>query len=137
MTRVTTALLLLLGTVAVAQPVRGQVNQISNGTWHGWLQQPDQDSIRVSYAVSHSGKHILITMRGRSGIVYDMDDAKVRHNVLTFDWDLGLGSILSCRLSRRNGRDFEGVCDDRSPGDTGQPVHVWMLMTAPDSGQGR
>lgn len=133
MTHGTAAFLLLVSTVAAARPAPGQDNQMPNGVWHGWLQQPDQDSIRVSYAVSHSGKHILITMRGRSGVVYDMDDAKVKHNVLTFDWDLGLGSILTCRLSRRNGRDFEGVCNDRSPGDTGQPVHVWMLMTAPDS----
>ncbi len=127
---------LLAGVVMLARPASAQANQMPNGLWHGWLQQPDQDSIRVSYDVSHSGKHILITMRGRSGVNYEMDDAKVKHNVLTFDWDLGMSSILSCRLSRRNGRDFEGVCDDRSPGETGEPVHVWMLMTAPDSSGG-
>jgi hypothetical protein len=108
-------------------------NTLPLGTWRGWLQQPDQDSIRVSYVVQKSGKHILITMTGRSGIAYDMSDAKVKNDVLTFDWVMGLGSSLYCRLTRRDGKSFEGLCNDRTPGQTGKGVRVWMMMTPTDS----
>ena len=117
-------------TLAVA-PASGQ--DMPDGRWRGWLQQTDQDSIRVSYLVQHSGKHILITLTGRSGTTYDMSGARVKNDVLTFDWAMGLGSFLYCRLTRRDGRSFEGTCNDRSPGTTGKGVRVWMMMTPPVS----
>lgn len=107
-----------------------------DGTWRGWLLQKDQDSIQVTYAVSHYQKHLLITLRGRSGIMYDMADAKVKDDVLTFDWPMGAGSTIICRLTRRDGKSFEGTCSDRSPGAVGNGVRVWMLMNPPDSGRG-
>jgi hypothetical protein len=123
----------MLGAIVLAQPERARGQEMPDGTWRGWLQQADQDSIRVSYFVQHSGKHILITLTGRSGIVYDMSDAKLRNDVLTFDWAMGLGAFLYCRLSRRDGRTFEGTCNDRSPGPTGKGVRVWLMMVPPDS----
>jgi hypothetical protein len=107
--------------------------EMMNGRWQGWIQEADQDSIRVSFAVQHADKHILITMSGRSGISYDMSGAKVKNDVLTFDWGVGLNSFLFCRLTRRDGKTFEGTCNDRSPGETGKPVRVWMIMTPPDT----
>jgi hypothetical protein len=123
----------ILCAIMAARPVpaRAQSVDMSDGTWHGWLMQTDQDSIRVSYAVSHYDKHLLITLRGRSGIIYDMSDAKVKDDVLTFDWLMGGGSWLYCRLTRRDGRSFEGTCNDRAPGPTGKGLRVWMLMTPP------
>lgn len=118
---------------AVAQDAQ---NDVRNGTWRGWLLQKDQDSIQVTYAVSHYDKHILITLRGRSGITYDMSDAKVKNDVLTFDWPTGANSNLYCRLTRRDGKSFEGTCNDRSPGDVGKPLRVWMLMNPPDAERG-
>lgn len=101
------------------------------GTWRGWLLQQDQDSIPVSYTVSHYDRHLIITLRGRSGILYDMADAIVKNDVLTFDWPMGANSTLYCRLTRRDGKSFEGTCNDRSPGEVGKPVRVWMLMNPP------
>jgi hypothetical protein len=120
--------------IAMAVPLHraaAQETDMRNGTWRGWLLQPDQDSIPVSYAVSHYDKHLLITLRGRSGIVYDMSGAKVKDDVLTFDWPMGAGADLYCRLTRRDGKSFEGTCNDRSPGATGQALRVWMLMNPP------
>jgi len=120
--------------MATVTPRRGVAqNTMPLGTWRGWLQQPDQDSIRVSYLVQKSGKHLLITMTGRSGIAYDMSDAKVKNDVLTFDWVMGLGSSMYCRLTRRDGKSFEGLCNDRTPGQSGKGVRVWMMMTPTDS----
>ena len=107
-------------------------NSLPVGRWRGVIQQTGQDSIRVTFAVQKSGKNILITMSGRSGITYDMSGVKLKADVLTFDWYMGLNSFLYCRLSRRDGRSFEGICNDRSPGTTG-PVRVWMMMTPTDS----
>lgn len=118
----------------LAVPASGQ--DLRDGTWRGWLQQTDQDSIRVSYLVQHSGKHILITLTGRSGIQYDMSGVKLRNDVLTFDWAMGFGSFLYCRLSRRDGRSFEGTCNDRSPGATGKGIRVWLMMTPPETPTG-
>jgi hypothetical protein len=123
----------MLGVIVLAQPDAALGQGMPDGTWRGWLQQADQDSIRVSYLVQHSGRHILITLTGRSGIVYDMSGARLRDDVLTFDWAVGLGAFLYCRLSRRDGRTFEGTCNDRSPGPTGKGVRVWMMMTPPDT----
>ncbi len=130
----------ILGALTMALPGRASAQDLDmrNGTWRGWLLQQDQDSIQVSYAVTHYDKHLLITLHGRSGVVYDMADAKVKDDVLTFDWPLGAGSFLFCRLTRRDGKSFEGTCNDRSPGTTGKGVRVWMLMNPPaDSGRGR
>jgi len=123
----------ILGALVFAEPEPAPGQGMPDGTWRGWLQQADQDSIRVSYLVQHSGNHILITLTGRSGITYDMSGAKLRDDVLTFDWSVGLGAFLYCRLSRRDGRTFEGTCNDQSPGTTGKGVRVWMMMTPPDS----
>jgi hypothetical protein len=122
-----------LGLLVLSHPQRAAAQGIADGTWRGWLQQPDQDSIRVSYVVQHSGTHILITLTGRSGINYDMSGARLRNDVLTFDWEMGLGASLYCRLTRRDGRSFEGTCNDRTPGATGKGVRVWLMMTPPDS----
>lgn len=118
---------------ALAHPRPVVAQGMADGVWRGWLQQLDEDSIRVSFAVQHSGRHILITLSGRSGVTYDMSGVKLKDDVLTFDWAMGLGSFLYCRISRRDGRSFEGTCDDRSPGQVGKPVKVWMLMNPPDS----
>lgn len=129
----------ILAAIALAGPPPAAGQDMRDGTWRGWLQQRDQDSIRVSFAVQHSGKDILITMSGRSGVTYDMAGVRLKNDVLTFDWSMGLGSFLYCRLSRRDGRTFEGTCNDRSPGQTGRQVRVWIMMTPPDSsrsGQG-
>ena len=129
-----------LGAIVIALPQRARAQDLDmrNGTWRGWLLQQDQDSIQVSYAVSHYDKHLLITLRGRSGITYDMADAKVKDDVLTFDWPMGAGNALYCRLTRRDGKSFEGTCNDRSPGVSGKAIRVWMLMNPPtqDSGRG-
>lgn len=123
----------VVGLLLAAVPGRAQ--DLRDGTWRGWLQQTDQDSIRVSYLVQHSGKHILITLTGRSGIQYDMSGVKLKNDVLTFDWAMGFGSFLYCRLSRRDGKSFEGTCNDRTPGATGKGIRVWLLMT-PDTTTG-
>ena len=60
-----------------------------------------------------------------------MIGVKLRDNVMTFDWAIGLGSTLSCRMTRRDGRTFEGQCGDRRPGLDGKPLNVWMMMTPP------
>lgn len=126
--------------VMMAQPARAtaQATDMRDGTWRGWLMQTDQDSIQVTYAVSHYDKHLLITLRGRSGVIYDMSDAKVKDDVLTFDWPMGMSSSLYCRLTRRDGKSFEGTCNDRTPGQSGKGIRVWMLMNPParDSMQG-
>jgi hypothetical protein len=121
--------------ICLLMPLRRAAAQaatdMGNGIWRGWLMQTDQDSIPVSYAVSHYDRHLLITLRGRSGIIYDMSDAKVRDDVLSFDWPMGGGTDLYCRLTRRDGRSFEGTCNDRSPGVSGKGIRVWMLMNPP------
>ena len=116
-----------------APPAPTPQNDMRDGAWRGWLQQSDQDSIRVTYVVEHAGKHILITLHGRSGVTFDMADAKVKDDVLTFDWPMGLSEFLYCRMSRRDGKSFEGTCNDRSYGQTGKQVHVWLQMTPPDT----
>ncbi|HEY4321971.1 MAG TPA: hypothetical protein VGM77_12440 [Gemmatimonadales bacterium] len=116
---------------AAPKAVKNAAQDMMDGRWRGWLQQPDQDSIRVSYDVQHVGKHIVITLTGRSGVTYDMAGAKVKNDVLTFDWNTGPASFLYCRLSRRDGMTFEGICNDRSPGETGSGIHLWMMMTPP------
>jgi len=118
---------------ALAQSQAPQTVDMVNGTWRGWLLQTGEDSIRVSYDISHYNKHLLITLRGRSGITYDMSDAKVKDDVLTFDWVMGMNTNMFCRLTRRDGKSFEGTCNDHSPGPVGKPIRVWMLMNPPDS----
>ena len=117
-------------TIARPLPLHAQAD-MREGTWTGWLQQSDEDSIAVTYAISHYDKHLLITLRGRSGVSYDMAGARVKDDVLTFDWPMAVNSSMYCRLTQRDGRSFEGTCNDHSPGLTGQPIRVWMLMTPP------
>jgi hypothetical protein len=123
-----------VGTIAATGTAqsKGSESDMIDGIWHGWIQQTDQDSIAVRYDVHHWKKYLLITMQGRSGINYDMSDVTVKNDVATFEWGMGLGSFLYCRLSRRDGKTFEGTCDDRSPGESGKPVHVWITMSPPD-----
>jgi hypothetical protein len=121
----------IASTAALSAQKSPEQQQMVDGRWRGWIQQADEDSIRVTYDVQHSGKHILITMNGRSGITYDMAGVKLKDDVLTFDWSTGVNSFLYCRLSRRDGATFEGVCDDHSPGMSGKPVHLWMIMSPP------
>ena len=120
--------------IALAHANRAVAQEdMRNGTWRGWLLQQDQDSVQVTYAVSHYDKHLLITLTGRSGIIYEMSDAKVKNDVLTFDWPMGLNSMMYCRLTRRDGKSFEGTCNDHSPGPVGKPLRVWMLMNPPEA----
>ncbi len=101
------------------------------GTWRGWLQQPNQDSIRASFLVDADKKHIFITLSTRSGGSFDMSGVKLKDNVLTFDWALGAGSTMSCRMTRRDGKSFEGRCGDRRPGLDGKPLDLWLMMSPP------
>jgi hypothetical protein len=120
--------------IGVAHPPRAnaQAPDMRDGIWRGWLMQTGQDSIQVTYKVSHYDKHLLITLRGRSGVIYDMSDAKVKNDVLTFDWPMGMSSAMYCRLTRRDGASFEGTCNDRTPAETtGKGIRVWMLMNPP------
>ena len=110
-------------------------NVIREGLWRGWLQEADQDSIRITMSIRRSDRHILMTLQGRSGVTYDMDGARLKDDVLTYDWPLGLGSFLYCRMTRRDGKSFEGTCNDRSPGETGKGLRVWMIIEPPDSAQ--
>ncbi len=103
------------------------------GIWHGWLTQQTDDSTRVLFDVEADKKHLYITMRARNSADYGMSGVKLRDNVLTFDWYLGLNSVLQCRLSRRGGPTFDGMCIDRMPGQDGRQVRVWLNMSPPDS----
>ena len=131
MQRMLLACAMLCAAATHADRAAAQDLDMRNGTWRGWLLQEDQDSIPVSYAVSHYDRHLIITLRGRSGITYDMSGAKVKDDILTFDWPMGFSSMLYCRLTRRDGKSFEGTCNDRSPGQTGKGIRVWMLMNPP------
>jgi hypothetical protein len=130
--RAFTLLCAICGLAALALPaqLRPQAD-MRDGVWRGWLQQTDEDSIAVTYAISHYDKHLLITLRGRSGVTYDMSGARVKNDILTFDWPMAINSAMYCRLTRRDGKSFEGTCNDHSPGFSGKPVRVWMLMNPP------
>ena len=82
-----------VGAIATALPGQSATpNDMRNGTWRGWLLQQDQDSIQVTYAVSHYDKHPLITLRGRRRILYDMSYAKGKSEVLPSDGPMGLSA---------------------------------------------
>ena len=129
--RVLLALAFPASLVAQAKP-KPQPEFLKPGRWRGWIQQIDQDSTRVSYDVNNDGKHNLITLIGRSGAVYDMSEIKLKDDVLQFLWYLNSASMLNCRLARRDGITFHGECNDRSAGQSGKWMKVWISM-APDT----
>ncbi len=107
---------------------------IALGVWHGWLVRGEDDSTRVLFDVETDRKqHLYITMRARNSPDYGMSGVKLKNDVLTFDWYVGLDAVLQCRLSRRGGPSFDGTCIDRTPGEDGQPIKVWLDMSPPDS----
>ncbi|HEX3928721.1 MAG TPA: hypothetical protein VHW65_12070 [Gemmatimonadales bacterium] len=106
------------------------------GVWRGWIMQEGQDSVRAQFDVEADKKHLYVTMRTRGSADYGMAGVKLKNDVLTFEWYVGAGGDLYCRLSRHGGVGFDGDCIDRRPGPTGQPVKVWMNMMPPrDSGR--
>ncbi len=119
---------------ATAQPAAAQQHpDITLGVWHGWLVRGEDDSTRVQFDVAADKKHLYITMRARNSPDYGMSGVKLKDDVLTFDWYIGLNAVLQCRLSRRGGPTFDGLCIDRTPGEDGQQVKVWLDMSPPDS----
>jgi hypothetical protein len=103
------------------------------GVWHGWLTRGTDDSTRVLLDVEADKKHLYITMRARNSPDYGMSGVKLKDDVLTFDWYVGLNAVLQCRLSRRGGPGFDGMCIDRTPGADGKQLKVWLNMMPPDS----
>lgn len=50
-----------------------------------------------------------------------------------FGWWLNVNSMLSCRLTRRDGKSFNGECNDRAIGQSGKPLKMWINMAPPDT----
>ena len=115
-------------------PAHDSAQMIRPGLWRGWIQMVNADSVRVTFMVETRGKDIYLTMRSRNGGDYGMGDVKLKDDVLTFTWALGVGSFLPCRLVRRDGRSFDGECNDRRPSpQDGKTLKVWMTMIPPDT----
>ena len=107
---------------------------VVSGVWHGWVLQPDEDSLNVTFVVAQKGKNITITLRSPNNPDYDMSDVKLKDDVLTFSWVMGQGSFLLCRLSRRGGPGFDGQCQDGRLDSQGGRNRVFMNMTPPHDG---
>ena len=101
------------------------------GEWTGWVLQPDEDSLKVSFFVDRQGKHYTILMRAPNNPDYGMSDVKLKDDVLTFSWVMGQGSFLLCRLSRRGGPGFDGQCQDGQRDSQGGRNRIFMNMTPP------
>ena len=104
---------------------------LAPGVWHGWVLQPDEDSLNVTFIVTQKGKNITITLRSPNNPDYDMSDVKLKDDVLTFSWVMGQGSFLLCRLSRRGGPGFDGQCQDGRLDSQGGRNRVFMNMAPP------
>ncbi len=101
------------------------------GVWHGWVVQPDEDSLKVSFQVEQKGKKITIVLRSPNNPDYGMSDVRIKDDVLTFSWAMGQGSFLLCRLSRRGGPAFDGQCQDARLDSQGGRNRIFMNMTPP------
>lgn len=126
------ALTLLLAASATAQQPASAT--MVTGVWHGWVLQPDEDSLQVTFVVAQKGKNITITLRSPNNPDYDMSDVKLKDDVLTFSWVMGQGSFLLCRLSRRGGPGFDGQCQDGRLDSQGGRNRVFMNMAPPRDG---
>jgi hypothetical protein len=124
---VATAMLLL----PAARPLPAQTPAIAPGVWRGYLMWSENDSLPVRFLVQVKGKDIWITMRSRNNPDYGMGDIKLKNEVLTFSWALGAGTFLQCRLSRRGGPSFDGLCKDSPLGSQGKPINVLISMRPP------
>lgn len=126
------SLTLLLAASATAQQPASAT--MITGVWHGWVLQPDEDSLQVTFVVAQKGKNITITLRSPNNPDYDMSDVKLKDDVLTFSWVMGQGSFLLCRLSRRGGPGFDGQCQDGRLDSQGGRNRVFMNMAPPGGG---
>jgi hypothetical protein len=99
--------LLLAANVAAQRP--GSATMVS-GVWRGWVLQPDEDSLWVTFLVEQKGKN------------------------LTFNWAMGQGSVLLCRLSRRGSPGFDGQCQDGRLDSQGGRNRIFMNMAPPSAG---
>lgn len=127
----------LLLALAIPAPAAGQLPASStmlSGSWHGWILQPDEDSIRVTWQVEQQGRSITIVLRSRDNPDYGMGDVKLKNDVLTFSWAMGQGSFLTCRLSRRGSPNFDGTCEDARRDSQGGRNKVFVNMTPPRPG---
>lgn len=123
---------LLCSALLVAAPLAAQQSPgMVSGAWRGWVLRPEVDSIRATFFVDARGKHISILMRTPNNPDYGMSDVKLKDDVLTFTWAMGLGSLLSCRLSRRGGTFFDGLCLDTHLDDNGHQARLFMSMYPP------
>ena len=128
------ALLVLSLAVMVTASARAQQPASASmvtGEWTGWVLQPDEDSLKVSFFVEQQGKHYTILMRAPNNPDYGMSDVKLKDDVLTFSWVMGQGSFLLCRLSRRGGPGFDGQCQDGRLDSQGGRNRIFMNMSPP------
>ena len=123
--------LLLAASAAAQQPASATM---ITGVWRGWVMQPDEDSLRVSFLVEQKGKNITIVLRSPNNPDYGMGDVKLKDDVLTFSWAMGGGSFLLCRLSRRGAPGFDGQCQDGRLDSQGGRNRIFMNMAPPRSG---
>ncbi len=127
---------LLVLSLALLVTARARAQQPASATmvtgeWTGWVLQPDEDSLKVSFVVEQQGKHYTIMMRAPNNPDYGMSDVKLKDDVLTFSWVMGQGSFLLCRLSRRGGPGFDGQCQDGRLDSQGGRNRIFMNMTPP------
>jgi hypothetical protein len=106
---------------------------MASGVWRGWVLREDEDSLDVSFLVQQKGKKISIVLRSANNPDYGMGDVKLKDDVLTFSWAMGQGSFLLCRLSRRGGPGFDGLCQDGRLDSQGGRSRIFMNMTPPRS----
>jgi len=125
--------LTLLLTVGAAAQQAASATMVT-GVWRGWVMQPDDDSLRVSFLVEQKGKNITIVLRSPNNPDYGMGDVKLKDDVLTFSWAMGQGSVLLCRLSRRGGPGFDGQCQDGRLDSQGGRNRIFMNMAPPRIG---
>ncbi len=126
------ALTLLLGSTVAAQ-LPASATMVS-GLWRGWVLQPDEDSLRVTFLIEQKGKNLTIVLRSPNNPDYGMGDIKLKDDVLTFNWAMGQGSVLLCRLSRRGSPGFDGQCQDGRLDSQGGRNRIFMNMAPPRAG---
>ena len=108
-------------------------SSISSGTWRGWILSEDADSVPASWIVQQKGKSVTIVLRSPNNPDYGMGDVKLKDDVLSFSWSMGLGSVLVCRLSRRGSPQFDGTCQDARLDSQGGRNKLLVNMTPPRS----
>jgi hypothetical protein len=136
MRRLPLALALMLAPVATTS-LRAQLppsSTIASGVWRGWMVRAEGDSVRVSYVVTQKGKSITIELHSPNNPDYGMSDVKLKDDVLTFSWALGQESVLLCRLSRRGGPGFDGICQAARRDSQGALSRLFINMDPPRTG---